>query len=84
LDRKWKPLIVEAPEVLGVESLSHAGVAIRVWIVTVPLQQYAVGREFNRRVYLALQENRIQIGIPQQIVRAEPRPAEVSPEIAAP
>jgi moderate conductance mechanosensitive channel len=77
-DPKWNPLIVERPEVLGVESLSHAGVTIRVWIVTLPLQQYLVGREFNRRVYLALQEHGIRIGMPQQIVRAEVPAAEAA------
>jgi small-conductance mechanosensitive channel len=80
---RWNPLIVERPEVLGVESLSHAGVAIRVWIVTLPLQQYAVGREFNRRVYRALQEHGIPIGMPQQIVRAEVPAAETAPQPAA-
>jgi small-conductance mechanosensitive channel len=70
-DPGWGPLIVERPEVLGVESLSHAGVTLRVWIVTLPLQQYSVGREFNRRVYLALRENGIGIGMPQQVVLAE-------------
>ena len=70
-DPKWSPLIAASPEVLGVESFSYAGVAIRVWIVTLPLQQYPVGREFNRRVYLALREHDIRIGMPQQIVRAE-------------
>lgn len=44
---KWKPFIVGPPEMLGVDSFSHAGVVIRVWIVTLPLQQYPVGREFN-------------------------------------
>jgi small-conductance mechanosensitive channel len=68
-DPTWNPLIVEPPQVLGVESLSHAGVTIRVWIVTVPLQQFPVHREFNRRVRAALQENGIAIGVPQQAVR---------------
>ncbi len=79
-DPKWNPLIVERPAVLGVESLSHAGIAIRVWIVTLPLQQYPVGREFNRRVYLALREHGIRIGMPQQIVRAEAASAEAAPQ----
>lgn len=82
-DPQWNSLIVERPEVLGVESLSHAGVTVRVWIVTLPLQQYVVGREFNRRVYLALQEHGIQIGMPQQIVRAEVPPAEAASQPAA-
>ncbi len=57
--------------------------AIRVWIVTLPLQQYAVGRELNRRIYLTLQEHGIRIGMPQQIVRAEAPAAETAPQPAA-
>ena len=68
---KWAPLIAGPPEILGVESFSQAGVVIRVWIVTPPLQQYPVGREFNRRVYLALQSHEIGIGMPQEILRDE-------------
>jgi small conductance mechanosensitive channel len=79
-DPKWSPLIVELPEVLGVESFSQAGLAIRVWIVTLPLQQYPVGREFNRRVYLALREHDIRIGMPQQIVRTEVSTPEAAAE----
>jgi small conductance mechanosensitive channel len=82
-DPSWSPLIVERPEVLGVESLSHAGVAIRVWIVTLPLQQYPVGREFNRRVYLALQEHGIRIGVPQQVVLAEAPPGQAASQPAS-
>ncbi|MGD0472820.1 MAG: mechanosensitive ion channel family protein [Candidatus Velthaea sp.] len=70
-DPKWSSLIAAPPEILGVESFSCAGVAIRVWIVTLPLQQYPVGREFNRRVYLALRDHDIRIGMPQQGIRAE-------------
>jgi small conductance mechanosensitive channel len=68
---EWAPLIVGAPEILGVESFSHAGIVIRVWIVTLPLQQYPVGRELNRRVYLALQSHDIGIGLPQELSWAE-------------
>jgi len=82
-DPKWSPLIGAPPEVLGVESFSCAGVAIRVWIVTLPLQQYPVGREFNRRVYLALREHDIRIGMPQQIVRTEVSTPQAAPEAHA-
>jgi small conductance mechanosensitive channel len=70
-EAEWAPLIIGSPEILGVESFSHAGVVIRIWIVTLPLRQYPVGREFNRRVYLALQSHGIGIGIPQEIDRVE-------------
>jgi small conductance mechanosensitive channel len=71
-DPEWHALITEEPQVLGVEALSHAGIAIRVWIVTAPLQQFAVRREFNRRILVALQQHGIAIGTPHQIVTSLP------------
>lgn len=55
-----------APEVLGVDEVSHAGVLIRTWIKTQPLQQWAVGREFRLRLKNAFDKHDIQIGVPQQ------------------
>jgi small-conductance mechanosensitive channel len=49
----------------------------------VPLQQYLVGRELNRRVYLALQEHGIRIGMPQQIMRTEAPAAEAASQPTA-
>ena len=68
-DPSWSAVILEPPRVLGIDAFSHAGVAIRVWIVTLPLQRVPVRREFNRRVLVALQQHGIEIGVPQQIVR---------------
>ncbi len=62
----WETKIIEPPEVLGVDDLNNAGVTIRVWIKTQPLQQWNVGREFRRRLKLAMDEQGISIGIPQQ------------------
>jgi small conductance mechanosensitive channel len=53
--------------VLGVDGIHHHGLLIRVWIKTVPLQQWKVAREFRRRVKIAFDECQIQIGAPQQI-----------------
>ncbi|MGP6158645.1 MAG: mechanosensitive ion channel family protein [Vulcanimicrobiaceae bacterium] len=77
-DPQWNALITEEPQVLGVEAISHAGISIRVWIVTAPLQQFAVRREFNRRILAALQKNGIAIGRPQQVVHSVP--LQTSPE----
>lgn len=69
----WRDRILDAPEILGVDRLSHEGMLIRVWIKTKPLQQWPVGREFRRRVRLALAAHHIHIGTPQQTLRAEDR-----------
>ncbi len=60
-------MILEAPEILGIDKISHSGILIRLLIKTQPLQQWPVGRELRRRLKKAFDEQGIEIGIPQQI-----------------
>ncbi|MHC0063832.1 mechanosensitive ion channel family protein [Nostoc sp. UIC 10890] len=64
---EWRDRLPESPEVLGIDDLSHTGMLVRVWIKTVPMEQWNVGREFRLRVRLAFEANNIQIGRPQWI-----------------
>lgn len=66
-DPQWTQKIPEPPEVLGVDSLSHTGMLLRVWIKTAPLEQWRVGREFRYRVRLAFEAQDVPIGKPQLI-----------------
>ncbi|UBF24104.1 mechanosensitive ion channel family protein [Kovacikia minuta CCNUW1] len=63
---EWHDLFAGPPEVLGVDSISHTGMLIRVWLKTQPAQQWSVGREFRRRVRVAFDKNEVEIGKPQQ------------------
>ncbi len=65
-DRNWRPLILEAPQVLGVDQISHSGLVIRIWIKTQPMQQWSVARELRRRLKNRFDREGIRIGIPQQ------------------
>lgn len=65
-DPDWQDLILEAPQVLGVDNLDYAGATIRLWIKTQPLKQWDVAREYRRRLKLAFDQAGISIGIPQQ------------------
>jgi len=67
-DPEWRLLLLELPNVLGIEALSHEGMTIRVWIDTKPLQQWIVAREFRLRLRLAFEEHDIEIGAPQQVL----------------
>lgn len=69
-DPQWRDKFYNPPQVLGVETLSHEGIAIRVWLDTQPMQQFAVGREFRLRVRIAFEKNDIDIGMPQQLFRS--------------
>lgn len=67
-DQVWREKILDQPEVLGVDDFGNRGVIIRVWIKTQPLQQWAVAREFRRRLKIALDKAGISIPMPQQEV----------------
>lgn len=65
-DPEWHEKLLAAPDVLGIDSVSHGGMSITIWIQTAPAQQWAVGREFRLRVRQALEANDIAIGVPRQ------------------
>ncbi len=65
-DRNWRKRLIEPPEILGVDEIDHAGILIRVWFKTQPLEQWNVAREFRRRLKPELDRNNIHIGTPQQ------------------
>jgi small conductance mechanosensitive channel len=65
-DRNWRSLILESPQVLGVDQISHSGIVIRIWIKTQPMQQWSVARELRRRLKNRFDREGIRIGIPQQ------------------
>ncbi|MBW4583533.1 MAG: mechanosensitive ion channel family protein [Tildeniella nuda ZEHNDER 1965/U140] len=64
---EWRDRLLEPPEILGIDDLSHTGMLVRVWLKTAPMQQWSVGREFRLRVRQAFEVNNIQIGRPQEI-----------------
>ena len=65
-DPEWQHQILEKPNVLGVEHFSDRGLMIRVWIKTQPLKQWAVAREYRRRLKITLDAAGIYIPVPQQ------------------
>jgi len=65
-DEKFKDLIVEPLEVLGVDRFGDSAVVIKARITTRPIQQWAVGREFNRRMKKKFDELGIEIPFPHR------------------
>ena len=66
-DEQWKEHILEPPEILGVDNFSDRGIIVRVWIITEPLKQWDVSREFRRRLQIAFIDAGIPLTPPQQI-----------------
>jgi moderate conductance mechanosensitive channel len=67
-DPEWAPLLIDRPEVLGIENLTDTGVVIRVTAKTLPLKQWEVARELRRRVKLRFDAEHIEI--PQSRLKA--------------
>lgn len=65
-DEKYKGLILEPMEVLGVDSFGDSAVMIKARIKTIPLQQWTVGREMNRRIKKRFDEEGIEIPFPHR------------------
>jgi moderate conductance mechanosensitive channel len=53
-ERRWRKLMLEKPEVWGVQDISDSQVVMRVAAKTLPLRQWEVARELRERVKSAL------------------------------
>lgn len=76
-DDEWKGFFLEAPEQQGVTQLAPDGVTLRALFKVQPKSQYAIGREFNRRIKIAMDEQGIEIPSPQRGVSFGDRPLEI-------
>ncbi|WP_221638151.1 mechanosensitive ion channel family protein [Synechococcus sp. BSF8S] len=62
----WKELILQPIEILGFDRIEHSGSQLRVWIMTKPLKQWLVGREFRLRIKQAFKAHGIELGMPHR------------------
>ena len=67
-DPEWGELVMEDPEVWGVEALSADAVVVRLVVKTLPLEQWTVAREMRRRIKATFDANGIEIPFPQRTV----------------
>ena len=65
-DDTWSDVILEPPEMWGVEELAADGVTLRLIVKTRPGEQFAVTRELNIRLKEALDRAGIEIPFPQR------------------
>ncbi|MBM3308349.1 MAG: mechanosensitive ion channel family protein [Candidatus Eisenbacteria bacterium] len=65
---EFREKISQPVQVLGVQDFGESSVVIRVSFTTKPQEQWAVGREFRRRVKKAFDEQGIRIPFPQRDV----------------
>lgn len=70
-DEDFKGLIVEPPEVWGVESLGVDGIVVRVTLKTAPLEQWAVARAMRERVKARFESEGINLAVAQRVIWQE-------------
>ncbi|MGH7169961.1 MAG: mechanosensitive ion channel family protein, partial [Gemmataceae bacterium] len=67
-DPVFGPLILDNPEMLGVDRFSDSSVILKFYLKTRPLQQWTVKREMLRRIKKRFDELGIEIPYPHQTV----------------
>jgi small-conductance mechanosensitive channel len=78
-DPRWRPVIRDDLDVMGVDRLGDSGVVMRVRLKTEPSQRWAVAREMNRRIKRRFDELGIEIPYPhQKLVLEEKHPAQTA------
>lgn len=67
-DEKYREVFLEPLEVLGLDSFGDSAVVIKARIMTKPLKQWEVKREFNRRLKIVFDRESVEIPFPQRTV----------------
>jgi small conductance mechanosensitive channel len=67
-DPAYGPLILDGPEMLGLENLGDSSVVFRFFLKTQPLQRWFVRRELLRRIKRTFDEVGIEIPFPQRTI----------------
>ncbi len=67
-DDDYRGIVIEEPEVTGVEALAADAVNLRVMVKTAPMQQWAVAREMRQRIKARFDHEGIEIPFAQRVV----------------
>ena len=81
-DDDFRNLIIEEPEVTGVEVFNPDSVTLRVLVKTAPMEQWGVARQLRQRIKARFDYEGINIPLPQRVVwhREESRTGSSSEE----
>ena len=79
-DEDFKGLVIEEPEVWGVESLGVDGIVVRVTLKTAPMEQWGVARAMRERVKARFEHEGINLAVAQRVVWQESAPSAASAE----
>ena len=68
-DPHFGPMVLEEPEMWGIESVSADAVVLRLVVKTAPLQQWTVARELRRRIKDRLDAEGVRVAHPASTLR---------------
>lgn len=67
-DETFSPKILEPIEIFGLDKFGDSAVVIKARIKTLPLEQWNVGREFNKRLKVAFDQQGVEIPFPHRTI----------------
>ncbi|MBC9734720.1 mechanosensitive ion channel family protein [Nocardioides marmotae] len=67
-DEDFRNVVIEAPEVTGVEMLAADSITLRVMVKTAPMEQWGVARELRQRIKARFDHEGIEIPFAQRVV----------------
>jgi len=67
-DPKFRGLVLEEPEVWGVQELAAESVLVRVVLKTAPLEQWGIARTLRERIKDRFDAEGIEIPLPQRVI----------------
>ena len=76
-DEEFQGLVIEEPEVWGVESMTPEGVNVRVTLKTAPMEQWAVARALRERIKARFDHEGIEM--PHRLISRYDMPAAAVP-----
>lgn len=71
-DPAFAPNIIEPVEISGVDGFGTTYLTIKARIKTLPIKQWEVGREFNKRLKYEFDRAGIQMAIPDRVIYPQP------------
>lgn len=67
-EETYKTMMLDPIEIVGVERFEDNAVIIKARMKTVPIKQWDVGREYNRRLKMAFDSEGIEMPFPQRVI----------------
>ncbi len=83
-DEDYRDIVIEEPEVTGVETMTPDAITVRVLIKTAPMRQWAVARELRQRIKARFDHEGIAMPFTQKVLFPAPPYAGATPPTTTP